>query len=80
MTLFSSDNNLPVLSLTTTLNSQNRWQVLHGQEGSLLFSATDADGDIITYELAEAVSGVSVGNSSGEITYTPDYTTPVVFG
>ncbi|GFS13682.1 fibrillin-1 [Elysia marginata] len=76
----SLNNNLPVLSLTTALNSQSRWQVVHGQESTLQFSATDADNDIISFELVETVNGVTVGNSSGVLAYTPDHTSSVVIG
>ncbi|RUS82424.1 hypothetical protein EGW08_009812 [Elysia chlorotica] len=76
----SLSNNLPVLSLSTTLSSQNRWQVIHEQEETLQFSATDADGDTVTFELVDAVSGVNLDNSTGVLTYLPDHSSSVVIG
>ncbi|GFN91253.1 fibrillin-1 [Plakobranchus ocellatus] len=76
----SLNNNLPVLSLTTPLNAQGRWQLTHNQAATLQFSASDEDGDVVSFELADDVDGVTVDNETGLLTYTPDYNNPVVIG
>ncbi|KAH9488407.1 hypothetical protein Btru_062841 [Bulinus truncatus] len=77
----SLNNNLPVLNMTTKLNSDNRLQVYEGQQVTISFSATDADDDAITYQLVGNVSAsFSINNATGAVTYTPNPKEPVLIG
>ncbi|XP_055860776.1 mucin-4-like isoform X7 [Biomphalaria glabrata] len=78
----SQSNSLPVLSLTTSLNSDNRLQVYEGKAINIAFSATDNDTkDVITFQLvSNASASYSINNITGEVTYTPSASEPVLIG
>ncbi|KAK0067662.1 fibrillin-3, partial [Biomphalaria pfeifferi] len=78
----SQSNSLPELSITSPLNSNNRLQVYEGKAINIAFSATDNDTkDVITFELVgNASASYSINNSTGEVTYTPSASEPVLIG
>uniref|UniRef100_A0A2C9KBE5 EGF-like domain-containing protein n=1 Tax=Biomphalaria glabrata TaxID=6526 RepID=A0A2C9KBE5_BIOGL len=74
-------NSLPVLSLTSSLNDENRLQVYEGKEVTIHFAATDVDNDVITYQLVGNVSAsFSINNQTGDVTYSPNSLDSVLIG
>ncbi|KAH9488406.1 hypothetical protein Btru_062840 [Bulinus truncatus] len=74
-------NNLPILNITTVLDSNNRLQVYEGKQVTISFSATDVDNDAISYQLFGNVSAsFSINNATGVVTYTPNPLEPVLIG
>ncbi|KAK0048150.1 mucin-like protein, partial [Biomphalaria pfeifferi] len=74
-------NSLPVLSLTSALNDDNRLQVYEGKEVTIHFAATDVDNDVITYQLVSNVSAsFSINNQTGDVTYSPNSLDSVLIG
>jgi PKD repeat protein len=61
-------NNPPVL------NSIGNKSVNENSALTFTISATDADGDSLTYSAANSPSGVSFNTSTGAFSWTPDYT------
>ena len=88
MTFIVSDNGSPELSdseeVTLTVGGVNRPPVLDpignqvidsGVELTLLLTATDLDGDTLTYEASGLPTGsvfIDNGNGTAEFTWTPD--------
>ena len=60
-------NDVPVLTTSSTL-STNEDTV----SAAIAFSATDVDGDTLTYSFSDPAKGSVVNNNDGTYTYTPD--------
>ncbi|CAL1533934.1 unnamed protein product [Lymnaea stagnalis] len=72
------ENNVPNITINESSSrfTNKRWFVQEGVINTLRFTATDKDGDLLTYLLDGSPRGASI-NQSGVLTYTPNSLEPV---